>query len=77
MKDIVTFKQLTYSMGCANIIVMLRQHGANTEELFSGTIEDLHSRKNRELLGRLYNMEAVSIDAEDGMLLIGVGDINI
>lgn len=56
-----------YIRGGANLLIRIDR---SPENLFQGSLEELHMPHNRELHNRLSDMEVLGIDAENGMLII-------
>lgn len=72
--EVLSFAKLSFYISGSNIIVKRRVDGEWNEELFRGTIEDLHTDQNKDLHNRLDKMEVLALEADGNALLIGVGD---
>lgn len=70
--NVLSFGKLSYVMSGVNIVVKRRISGEWNDELFRGTIEELHTDQNKGLHNRLDKMEVVFLDADGNTLLIGV-----
>ncbi len=71
----LTFNQFSFVLSGSQLDVRRRQDAEMGEILFQGTVEELHEPPNRDLHNRLDEMEVISVDADGGVLLIGVDEI--